>query len=379
MKRFELWKLGLQNVLASSLRSMLTVAGMAIGVAAVLAVITLGEAGKTQVKDEIGRLGIDRVMITQAGEAGLTETDSAYLKQRLDTHVDELVCLPANLGFRSSTAQGTLIGCTRTFYEGTSPVYAAGRGINAGEWLAAAPSAVVGSQIAADLNLQPGEWFTASGLMFCCTGIISSCQTAAQIDFANAVVVPLQLLLPMTNGGLQQLSLQVPPGTTPDEAAQQAAELVFHHSGKRVHTLSMQTQADAANTVLSVFVDVLKWVAFICILVGGIGVTNILLVSVRERRREIGIMQSLGATRMQICGMFLFEAMLYAFSGGITGLLLGGILVVIAGGSIGISAVIASKDCVLVFMSAMGLGLLSGVAPAAKASMLRPIDALRDD
>lgn len=379
MKRFELWKLGLQNVLASSLRSVLTVAGMAIGVAAVLAVITLGEAGKTQVKDEIGRLGIDRVIVTQAEDAGLTETDGALLKQRLETDVDELVCLPTELSLRSATVRGTLVGCTRTFFEGTTPAYAAGRGMNAGEWLTSARSAVVGSQIASALNLQPGEWFSASGLMLCCTGIISSCQTAAQIDFASAVVVPLRLLLPLTNGGLQQLSVQVPPGTTPDETAQRAAELVFDYSGKRVNALSMQTQADAANTVLNVFVDVLKWVAFICILVGGIGVTNILLVSVRERRREIGIMQSLGATRIQICGMFLFEALLYAFSGGITGLMLGGILVALAGGSIGISAVIASKDCVLVFAAALGLGLLSGVAPAAKASLLRPIDALRDD
>ena len=82
-----------------------------------------------------------------------------------------------------------------------------------------------------------------------------------------------------------------------------------------------QLQAEAADSVLMVFVDVPKWVALVCMLAGGIGVTNILLVSVRERRREIGIMQSLGATRIQICGLFLCEALIYALTGGILGLL----------------------------------------------------------
>lgn len=377
MKRFELWKLGLQNVLAASLRSMLTVAGMAIGVAAVLAVITLGDAGKAQVKSEIARLGIDRVIIT--GADGLFDTDSALLKKRLDTHVEELISLPSQFGSGRAVAQGVLVGCSQAFFEGTSPIYAAGSGLNAGEWIASAPAAVIGSQIASALKLQPGEWFSVSGVMLCCKGIIDSCQTAAQIDFANAVVVPLQLLLPVTNGKLHQLSVQVPQNTTPDQTAQMAVEMLLERNGKRVNALSMQTQADAANTVLNVFVEVLKWVAFICILVGGIGVTNILLVSVRERRREIGILQSLGATRMQICGLFLCEAMIYAVSGGVSGLMLGGVLVALAGASIGLSAIIASKDSMLVFCAAVALGLLSGVVPAAKASLLRPIDALRDE
>lgn len=377
MKRFELWKLGLQNILASSVRSLLTVAGMAIGVAAVLAVITLGNAGKAQVKSEIARLGIDRVIIT--GAEGLFEADSALLKGQLGTQVDELISLPSLLISGRAAAQGVLVGCSRAFFEGTTPEYTAGSGLNAGEWIAAAPAAVIGPQIASALNLRPGEWFSASGLMLCCKGILDNCQTAAQIDLANAVVVPLQLLLPLTNGELQQLSVRVPQTTSPDEAARQASETLLKHSGKTVQAISMQTQADAANAVLNVFVDVLKWVAFICILVGGIGITNILLVSVRERRREIGILQSLGATRAQICGLFLCEAMLYAVSGSVTGLVLGGVLVKVAGASIGLSAIIASGDCVLVLLAAMGLGLLSGVVPAAKASLLRPIDALRDD
>ncbi len=379
MKRFELWKLGLQNMLASSLRSVLTVAGMAIGVAAVLAVITLGEAGKMQVKSEIARLGIDRVLITEPSGMGLSEDESVLLQRELDTQVDELICLPAELQCRNASAQGILVGCSKVFFEGASPVFSSGRLPTTGEWIAAVPAAAVGKQLAGELHLQPGDWFAASGMMLQCTGIIEQCHTAAQIDFDNAVILPLQFLLPITGGCLQQLSVQVPHHATPDETAHIAQELVFGSSGKRISAVSMQTQAEAADSVLAVFVDVLKWVAFICILVGAIGVTNILLVSVRERRREIGILQSLGATRMQICGMFLCEAFLYAVSGGVSGLLVGGVLVAVAGKSIGIDAIMTSGDCVMVLLAAVCLGLLSGVAPAAKASLLHPIDALRDE
>lgn len=379
MKRLELWKLGLQNVLAASLRSVLTVLGMAIGVAAILAVVTLGEAGRVQVKSEIGRLGIDRVIITAAGESPLDAADGAMLSSALSAQVDELICLPAAAQYHSTSVEVVLVGCSEKYLLSVAPELSSGRLILPGEWAAQAGAALVGSQAAEALGLYPGCWFAAGGAMLRCVGILEASHTAAQIDFLQAVVVPAGALAPWLGTTVQQLAVHVPPDASPDALAAKASALLADHGGKQVNAISMQVQAEAADAVVTVFMDVLRWVAFICMLVGGIGIANILLVSVRERRREIGIMQSLGATGPQICGLFLCEAMLYAITGGVAGLMLGGLLIVAAGASIGLSPVVRFGDCLYVFLAALGLGLLAGVAPAAKASLLRPIDALRDE
>lgn len=379
MKRLEVWKLGMQNVLAASLRSALTVLGMAIGVAAILAVITLGNAGRVQVKSEIARLGIDRVLVTAAGEIPLDAADGAVLRAGLSAAVDELVCLPVRAQNRYAYAEVVLVGCSENYLRLVSPVLSAGRFLLPGEWMAPAEAALVGYEAAGALGLTPGSWFSAGGAMLRCVGILESCQTAAQIDFLDAVIVPGGVLAPWIGTEVQQLSVHVPEGESPDALAASTAALLAEKSGKRVNAVSMQVQADAADAVVTIFMDVLRWVAFICMLVGGIGIANILLVSVRERRREIGILQSLGATRPQICSLFLSEAMLYALTGGVAGLMLGGLLIAAAGASIGLAPVVRIADCVAVFAAALLLGLLAGVAPAARASMLKPIDALRDE
>ncbi len=377
MKHFELWKLGLQNVLASALRSALTVLELSIGVAAILAVITLGEAGRTQVRMEIGKLGIDKVLVTAEAGYSLTAKDEAIIKSQLETQVDGLVCLPSSVSGTSASSSALLVGCSADYLMSAAPILSAGRLPTPGEWQTAAPCALVGEKLAEVLLLTPGKWFSAGGIHLQCVGLLKQLPVAAQIDFQSAVILPSSFLEPWTGGSIQQLSVHVPSGMTQDEAAQQTISLLAEYSRKPVNAVSMQLQAEAADEVVNIFMDVLKWVALICMLVGGVGVMNILLVSVRERRREIGIMQSLGATRPQICWLFLCEAILYAITGGIIGLMSGGALIAVAGTSIGLTPVVRFADCIGVFAAAMAVGLLSGVVPAARACMMRPIDALK--
>ena len=106
---------------------------------------------------------------------------------------------------------------------------------------------------------------------------------------------------------------------------------------------------------------------------------NILLVSVRERRREIGIMKSLGAMQGQICALFLTEAVLYAVIGGVLGILLGAVLIVAAGGSIGLAPILRLENGAAVFLAAVAVGLFFGVTPAFRAASLRCVDALREE
>lgn len=378
MRHIELWKLAFQNVLASALRSALTVLELSIGVAAVLAVITLGEAGRAQVRNEIGKMGIDKVLVTSEAGPALTGEDAQLIGSRLSTQVDELLCLPAHVSTDIGSADTLLVGIGAAYLKGTYPVLRTGRLWSEGEWNATVPAAVVGRDLAHDIRLSAGQWFTAGGQMLQCIGILEELPVAAQIDFRSCVLLPEGFLTPWSSMALRQLSVHVPVGVTQDETAETVKQLM-DASGKTVAAVSMQLQAEAADTVVLIFMDVLRWVALICMLVGGVGVMNILLVSVRERRREIGIMQSLGAGRQLICSLFLYEGIAYALTGGILGLLLGGCIIGIAGASIGLSPVVQPADCAFVFASSVLVGLLSGVVPAFRASMLRPIDALREE
>ena len=379
MRHIELWKLAFQNVLASALRSALTVLELSIGVAAILAVITLGEAGRAQVKTEIGKMGIDKVLVTAEAGPALTSEDTQLISSRLRTQVDELLCLPAHVSTDIGSTDTLLVGIGAAFLKEAYPVLRTGRFWSSGEWTANVPAAVVGQDLAHDIHLSVGHWFSAGGQMLQCIGILDELPVASQIDFRSSVLLPEGFLAPWSSLALRQLSVHVPTGATQDETAKTVKQLLLDSSGKNVAAVSMQLQAEAADAVVMIFMDVLRWVALICMLVGGVGVMNILLVSVRERRREIGIMQSLGAGRQQICSLFLYEGIAYAVTGGIMGLLLGGGIIAIAGGSIGLSPVVQPADCAAVFACSVLVGLLSGVVPAFRASMLRPIDALREE
>jgi len=111
MKRLDLWKLSLLNVFASPVRSLLTVLGMAIGIGAILAVVTLGEAGRVQVRSEMGRLGIDKVWLT-AGEEKITQGDASVLSERLQVSAAETVYLPVKAEHGFHEADAVVIGCT---------------------------------------------------------------------------------------------------------------------------------------------------------------------------------------------------------------------------------------------------------------------------
>ena len=378
MKRFELWRFGLQNVLSSTLRSVLTVLGMAIGVAAILAVITLGDAGELQVQQEIGRLGIDRVRITASSDP-LTRHESELLRTELNTPVDELIYVPGTARIRSKTVNTILIGCSRSYLSSMAPGLSGGRELTDAEWRGQGKAALVGAAVAETLQLKTGEWFSFNGSMLLCVGIIDDIDNASGMDLRQSVTVAFGMLAPRLGGEVHELSVHLPAGSTPDDTATRAGELLRAAGIKDATIVSMQLQAEAASSVVAVFVDVLGWIAVICMLVGGIGVMNVLLVSVRERRREIGVLQSLGASGAQICSLFLCESVIYALTGGILGLLLGGVIIATAGFAIGLSPTVRAGDCTLVFLSAVAVGLLAGVVPAAQACMLRPVDALRDD
>lgn len=379
MKRFDLWKMSLLNIFAAPMRSALTVLGMAIGIGAVLAVMTLGDAGRMQVHSEMNRLGIDKVWLSASGSETLQMGDGELLSKALSVRASEAVYLTLELGAGDRRVTSAAVGCGQPYLEMCGVALCQGRMLYPLEWKADSRSLLLGEKTASNLQVQAGDMVLLNGLPFWVRGIIRGADSFTQVDASSAVFIPMEALAAMVGKSIHEIMMDVPEGMSPQTAAAMAQRMMESRRGINVDTLTLQVQMEAAESVIEIFVDVLKWVAIICILVGGIGVMNILLVSVRERRREIGIMKSLGTTHRQICTLFLLEALSYATIGGVLGILLGQMLIIIAGSSIGLQAQVQVADGICVLMAALMIGLVFGVVPASKAAALKCVDALQEE
>lgn len=379
MRRMDLWKLSLLNVFAAPVRSVLTVLGMAIGVSAILAVLALGEAGKTQVRTEMGRLGIDKVWVSASGEDALRHGDGRLLADTLSLNATEVAYASASVAKGRESVSAAVLGCAQGYLDMTGIALVNGRALYPLEWKADSRSVLLGEKTAQALGVHPGDVITVEGIAFAVQGTVQSASAFSKVDASCAVIVPIEALCAMLGQTVHEVLLDVPEGSMPQSVAAMAQSVMETRRGVSVDTLTLQVQMEAADSVITIFVDVLKWVALICILVGGIGVMNILLVSVRERRREIGVMKSLGTTHGQICALFLLEAVLYATLGGVLGILLGFWLIMVAGRSIGLNAWARPEDCIAVFLAALSVGIAFGVTPASRAASLKCVDAMRDE
>nr|WP_239090258.1 MacB family efflux pump subunit [Marinomonas ostreistagni] len=379
---------------ANWFRTLLTLLGVVIGVAAVVAMMAIGEGGKQQVIDRIESMGTNLLMLRPGGANMRNSGDIATLT--LDD-VEALNELPELVGIAPEReARSTIRYLNRDYRSkimATTPNY-----LHIRDWEIAqgvmfrerdnadkAPVIVIGATIAESLFPEQnaiGQYVMMKNSLYQVIGVLTAQgASAGGMNNDEVVLVPLQTGLTRVFAGryLGGLTIKVKSGEDLEQVEQTIRQLLIERHGKEDFGIfNTASLIEAVSETQNTMTMLLGSIAAISLLVGGIGVMNIMLVSVTERRREIGLRLATGAKPKDILRQFNIEALVVCCSGGVIGVLLGvGAALFIARFDIAIA--LAWQPAALAFASAFLVGLIFGHAPARKASRLNPIDALAEE
>ena len=399
----EIIRVALGALRANKLRSLLTMLGIVIGVAAVIAVVALGTGAQSAVKERISSLGTTLLTVMPGQQRGmgvtfdqsmkLTMDDAKALEERATslTAVQPEMTSRLQVQYQSLNTNTSVVGTTSNYLEVRKYELQAGRMFSRAEDEGRQRVAVLGPTVLEALGINSpdaivGEPVRIRGIQFTVVGVLKSKGQAT--PFGNP---DDQVLVPITTGRfrlfgsdrLRSVSvLAQSEDKIPDAMADVQRVLRREHrlTQNKPDDFMIRSQADFLNTLgetTQVFTYLLSGIAAVSLLVGGIGIMNIMLVSVTERTREIGIRKALGATRGNILLQFLIEAVVLCLLGGLIGALVG------SGGATAMSAffqwntIISPVAIVAAFVFSAVVGVLFGVWPARRAASLDPIVALR--
>jgi putative ABC transport system permease protein len=358
VRRIELLRVALTGLLRNKMRSLLTMLGVIIGVAAVIVMVSISAGTEATIEEQITGLGTNLVFVTASfqrglpggggGEGGgLVYADAYAIADQIVGVQAIVVEQPSSETVKAGDVtldQTEVLGSTADFPSVRDMQIAEGRYFKQEEVDRKAKVAVLGASIASELfgtNDPIGEVITVGNTKLTVIGVFAERGQVSETDYDARHDVSL------------------------DSA-----------------DFSVTTQQDIINTqesTTAAFRNLLAWVAGVSLVVGGIGIMNIMLVSVTERTREIGIRQSVGATPGDVRWQFLAEAMLLSLFGGLIGILAGISGAVIFGAASGMRTVVLPTSILLAFLSAAAVGVFFGYYPANKAALLDPIEALRHE
>ena len=404
--------LGLENLRAHKLRSLLTMLGMIFGVAAVVAMLSIGAGAQQEVMAFIEQLGV-RNLIVEAREAG---DGNALQKVRqlsaglsfkdlrvIQSNLDNITAVTARKRFTPTKLLPRPIGGDMPVIYGVSPSYASignlrmasGRFFDEAETTSAAPVAVIGEAAASTLfgaDDPVGKYLKVNEQWLQVIGVAGP-QLTVQSDVAglpaqdrnNLVYVPLYSSIFRLEDGqssrkdeIDGIYMQMKSSAdVPGAAALVRGILDVAHRGAGDFTIVSPAELLAEQRrTQRIFEMVMVAIASISLLVGGIGIMNIMLASVLERTREIGVRRAIGARQRDVVRQFLIETTIISLTGGVAGILLGVALSQLIGVLAGWSTIVTTSSIVLAFGVSVAIGIVFGLYPAIRASRLDPVTAL---
>ena len=388
------------GLVANKVRSALTMLGVLIGVASVILLLAVGNGSSVAVKESITSLGTNSLTVSSNSGRGSTGTAKALTvadAKALATDADSTAIKSvAPVVTTTGTAlygdisyqPGSIVGTYPAYFETANQKIADGDYFSNDDVLNSRKVAVIGSTTAAQLfaTEEPvGKRIVIGGTPFTVVGVLTAKGSTGFNDPDDVVIAPLPTVQNAFTGfgSVNQILVQAASAETTTEAQSDITRILMGthaiaDASKADFRISSQTSLlTARESTNKTFTVLLGAVAAISLLVGGIGITNIMLVTVTERTREIGIRKALGAPRGVILGQFLTESTLLSVIGAGLGVAAGMI------GShftiIGIKPVVIPESVLGAFGIAVAIGLFFGSYPAGRAAALRPIEALRHE
>jgi putative ABC transport system permease protein len=409
----ESFRIAMQGLSANRLRSALTMLGILIGVGAVIVLVAVGNGSSVAVQKQIEGLGTNTLVVsrvrggfgfggggaratngTQSTVSQLTAKDVSALSDKSQAPDVKLISPVINETVTATYAGATyapsqFVGTTADYLSIRNYSVAQGAAFTSDDVTNRNRVALLGQTVVTNLfgSQNPvGATVQFNGIDFQITGVLAPKGSNGAQDLDDIVIAPItavQDTLAGANAPLSNITIEANSRSVMSPAADEVTTVLLgtHHitnpTSADFQVLNQATLLSTAGSTNQVFTVLLGAVAAISLLVGGIGVMNIMLVTVTERTREIGIRKAIGARRSDILSQFLVEAVLLTVLGGIIGVLAG--LVVSRVKIVGVTPVVAPYSVALAFSVAIAIGLFFGLYPANRAASLRPIEALRHE
>jgi putative ABC transport system permease protein len=394
----------IDSLMANKMRAILTMLGVIIGVAAVIALLAIGNGVTASVTDEIQSIGSNLLTITtdtdnSGGLPALSLDDVEALSDPLNApaiaQVAASITGQQEVVYAGGSASETVTGISANYFAiNNLDDFTAGDGLTDNDIDTNARVAVLGATVVEDLfkdEYPVGKSLKINGVSYEVVGVLAEQGQGIGTSPDDSVYIPIstaqsRLYPTRTRTGAKAVSIisaEVVSEDLTDDAITQVTDTLreehrIAYAGEDDFSIISQTDLLATfDTVTSTLTAFLGSIAGISLLVGGIGIMNIMMVSVTERTREIGIRKAVGALKRDILVQFLLESLLLSLMGGGLGITLGVAIASFTGPLLDVAPVVETATVVLATGFAAGVGLLFGIYPAWRAAGLRPIEALR--
>ena len=401
---FQTILLALKEIRRNLMRSALTILGVVIGVAAVITMVTLGSGATTKITEDISKLGSNLLQIRPGqgrGPGGARSESQPFEESDVEAIRNQIKSLAAVAPVNSSMAQviygnqnyiTSITGSTNDYIKAQNWVIDSGREFNNGEINGGKSVCIIGASLKTNLfgaEDPIGMTIRLKKISFKIIGVFESKgQSSFGRDQDDFVLIPIKTLQRRISGNrdISSILVSAMDGVDTEKIKENIETLMRERRpGSKAKdeddfsVMDMKELASMLTSTTKALTALLGAIAAVSLLVGGIGIMNIMLVSVTERTREIGIRLAIGALESEVLKQFLLEAVVLSSFGGIIGITLGLSAAALLSKLLGIPFIISPGIVMIAFLFSAAVGVVFGFVPAKKAAQLDPIDALRHE